>query len=212
MLSSKKKLQLVTAFATLFLFALGIGCSGFFVDPVLTSIAVGPTATINQGATVQESAVGTYNDGSTKTLSSGVQWSSSDSTAATVTNAGLVTGTAPGSATITAAYQTTSGTSAITVSLGNVTALKITPLTGNTAVNVPSPAYFAYATVAGDNTPVDVSPTATWTTTSSTVTINVPSTTGVGVTFTDTVSESVTIQATYTSTTTLTATATLTVN
>ena len=212
MLSSKKKLQLVTAFATLFLFALGIGCSGFFVDPVLTSIAVGPTATINQGATVQESAVGTYNDGSTKTLSSGVQWSSSDSTAATVTDAGLVTGTAPGSATITAAYQTTSGTSAITVSLGNVTALKITPLTGNTAVNVPSPAYFAYATVAGDNTPVDVSPTATWTTTSSTVTINVPSTTGVGVTFTDTVSESVTIQATYTSATTLAATAQLTVN
>jgi trimeric autotransporter adhesin len=212
MLSGKKKLQLVAAFATLFLFAVIVGCNGFFVDPVLTSIAVGPTATINQGATVQESAVGTYNDGSTKTLSSGVQWSSSDSAAATVTNAGLVTGTAPGSATITAAYQTTSGTSAITVSLGNVTALKITPLTGNTAVNVPSPAYFAYATVAGSSTPVDVSPTATWTTTSSTVTINVPSTTGVGVTFTDTVAESVTIQATYTSTTTLTATATLTVN
>jgi hypothetical protein len=212
MLSSKKKLQLGTAFATLFLFALGIGCSGFFVDPVLTSIAVGPTATINQGATVQESAVGTYNDGSTKTLSSGVQWSSSDSTAATVTNAGLVTGTAPGSATITAAYQTTSGTSAITVSLGNVTALKITPLSGTVAVNAVSLPYFANATVAGDSTPVDVSPTATWTTSSQTVTINVPSTTGVGVTFTDTVSESVTIQATYTSTTTLTATATLTVN
>ncbi len=212
MLSSKKKFQLVAAFATLFLFAVGIGCSGFFVDPVLTSIAVGPTATINQGATVQESAVGTYNDGSTKTLSSGVQWSSSDSTAATVTNAGLVTGTAPGSATITAAYQTTSGTSAITVSLGNVTALKITPLTGNTAVNVPSPAYYAFATVAGDSTPVDVSPTATWTTSSSTVTINVPTTTGVGTTFTDTVAETVTITATYVSTTTLTATATLTVN
>ena len=212
MLSSKKKLQLVAAFATLFLFAVVVGCNGFFVDPVLTSIAVGPTATINQGATVQESAVGTYNDGSTKTLSSGVQWSSSDSAAATVTNAGLVTGTAPGSATITAAYQTTSGTSSITVSLGNVTALKITPQSGTVAVNAVSLPFFAYATVAGDNTPVDVSPTATWTTSSQTVTINVPSTTGVGVTFTDTVSESVTIQATYTSTTTLTATATLTVN
>jgi hypothetical protein len=47
MLSSKKKLQRVTAFATLFPFALGVGCSGFFVDPVLTSIALGPTATIN---------------------------------------------------------------------------------------------------------------------------------------------------------------------
>jgi hypothetical protein len=162
---------------------------------------------------VQESAVGSYNDGSTKTLSSGVQWSSSDSTAATVTNAGLVTGTAPGSATITAAYQTTSGTSSITVSLGNVTALKITPQSSTVGVNAVSQPYFANATVAGDSTQVDVSPTATWTTSDPTnVTINVPSTTGVGVTFTGTVAETVTIQATYTSTTTLTATATLTIN
>jgi hypothetical protein len=213
MLSSKKKIQLVAAFATLFLFALGIGCSGFFVDPVLTSIAVGPTATINQGATVQESAVGTYNDGSTKTLGSGVQWSSSTSTVASVTSAGLVTGTSPGSATITAAYQTTSGTSSITVSLGNVSAIKITPQTGSVAVNAVSLPYFAYATVAGDSTPVDVSPTATWTTSDPTnVTINVPSTTGVGVTFTGTIAETVTITATYVSTTTLTATATLTIN
>jgi hypothetical protein len=217
MLSSKKKLQLVAAFATLFLFAVVVGCNGFFVDPVLTSVAVGPTATINQGATVQESAIGTYNDGSTKTLGSGVQWSSSASTIASVTTAGLVTGASPGSATITAAYQTTSGTSAITVSLGNVTAIKITPQSGTVAPNGTSAAYFAYATVAGDPTPVDVSPSpTTWTTSDPTnITINVPSTTGVGVTFTAgsaTPPETVTITATYTSTTTLTATATLTVN
>ena len=92
MLSHKKKLQLVAAFATFFLFAVGVACSGFFVAPVLTSIAVGPTATINQGATVQESAIGTYNDGSTKILGSGVQWSSSDTGFATVNSSGLVTG------------------------------------------------------------------------------------------------------------------------
>jgi len=163
MLSSKKKLQLVSAFATLFLFAVGAGCSGFFVDPVLTSIAVGPTATINQGNTVQESAIGTYNDGSTKVLSSGVQWSSSASTVATVSNAGLVTGNSPGSATITAGFQATSGTSTITVSLGNVTALKISPQ-GNTNIPVSGNAPFtALATVTGESTPVDVSSTATWT-------------------------------------------------
>ena len=216
MLSSKKKLQLVAAFATLFLFAVVVGCNGFFVDPVLTSIAVGPTATINQNATVQESAVGTYNDGSTKTLGSGVQWSSSDATTASVNSSGLVTGTSPGSATITAAYQTTSGTSSITVNLGNVTAIKITPQSGTVTVNGTSAAFFAYATVSGDSTPVDVSPTATWTTSDPTnITINVPTTTGVGVTFTAgsaTPSETVTITATYASTTTLTATAQLTVS
>lgn len=216
MLSSKKKLQLVAAFATLFLFAVVVGCNGFFVDPVLTSIAVGPTATINQNATVQESAVGTYNDGSTKTLGSGVQWSSSDATTASVNSSGLVTGASPGSATITAAYQTTSGTSSITVNLGNVTAIKITPQSGTVTVNGTSAAFFAYATVSGDSTPVDVSPTATWTTSDPTnITINVPTTTGVGVTFTAgsaTPSETVTITATYASTTTLTATAQLTVS
>jgi len=216
MVSGKKKLQIVAAFASLLLFALGLGCNGFFVNPVLTSIAVGPTATINQGATVQESAIGTYNDGSTTTLASGVQWSSSAATTASVSNAGLVTGAAPGTATITAAYQATSGTASITVNLGNVTAIKITPQSGTVTVNGTSAPYFAYATVAGDSTPVDVSPTATWTTSDPTnITINVPTTAGVGVTFTAgsaTPSETVTITATYTSTTTLNATAQLTVS
>jgi trimeric autotransporter adhesin len=218
MLSSKKKLQLVAAFATLLLFAGVVGCNGFFVDPVLTSIAVGPTANINQGNTVQESAIGTYNDGSTKTLSSGTQWSSSDTTIASVSNSGLVTGTSPGSATITAAFQATSGTASITVSIGNVTALKITPPSGTVAVNGTSAPFFANATVAGDSTPVDVSPTATWTTSDPTnITINVPTTIGVGVTFTagsaTPPGEVVTITATYTSTTIVTAPpATLTVS
>jgi trimeric autotransporter adhesin len=210
MLSSKKKVQLVAAFSTLLLFAGVVGCNGFFVDPVLTSIAVGPTATINQGNTVQESAIGTYNDGSTKTLSSGTQWSSSDATIASVSTSGLVTGTSPGSATITAAYQATSGTSSITVSIGNVTALKITPPSGTVAINGTSAPFFAYATVSGDSTPVDVSPTATWTTSDPTnITINVPTDIGIGVTFTagsaTPPGEVVTITATYTSTIIVTA-------
>lgn len=217
MVSGKKKLQIVAAFASLLLFALGLGCNGFFVDPVLTSIAVGPTATINQGATVQESAIGTYNDGSTKTLGSGVQWSSSAATTANVSNSGLVTGASPGTATITAAYQATSGTSSITVNLGNVTAIKITPQSGTVTVNGTSAPFFAYATVSGDSTPVDVSPTASWTTSDPTnITITVPTTTGVGVTFTagsaTPPGEVVTVTATYTSTTTLNATAKLTVS
>jgi hypothetical protein len=214
MLSGKKKLQLVAAFATLLLFALGVGCSGFFVDPVLTSMTVGPTATINQGATVQESAIGTYNDGSTKTLGSGVQWSSSDATFASVNGTGLVTGASPGTATITAAFQATSGTSSITVSLGNVTALKITPPSNTITVAGGSATFFAYATVTGDSTPVDVSPNANWTVSDSTnFSITAPSTTGVGVTITAlsgaTAPEQVTVGASYQSTTVTAPNATL---
>src|SRR6202167_1108509 len=107
MLSGKKKFQVGAAFATLLLFAVGVACNGFFVDPVLTSVTVGPTATINQGGTVQESAVGTYNDGSSKSLTN-VQWSSDTESVATVASTGLVTGVSPGSATITGASGTVS--------------------------------------------------------------------------------------------------------
>jgi hypothetical protein len=204
MLSRKKKIQIVSAFATLLWFALGVGCSGFFVDPVLTSITVGPTATINQGGTVQESAIGTYNDGSAKALSSGVQWSSSATTTATVSNSGLVTGASPGTATITAAFQATSGTSSITVNLGNVTALKVSPATASIATNGGTQTFTALATVTGDSTPVDVSSTATWTvsdTANFTITQGDPVTITAGVNAP--VGEQVTVTATYISTTTI---------
>jgi hypothetical protein len=163
MLSSKKKLQLAAAFATLLLFAMGVGCKGFFVDPTLTSVTVGPTATILQGATVQETAVGTYNDGTTKTLGSGVQWSSSDPTVASVNSSGLVTGRSASSTavTITAALGASSGTATVTVNLG-ITALKISPASGQIQSNGGTKSFQALATIQGQSQPVDVSATATW--------------------------------------------------
>lgn len=207
MLSGKKKVQILAAFATLVLFAGVLGCNGFFVNPTLTSIAVGPTATINQGGTVQESAVGTFNDGSTSVLS-GVQWSSSATNVANINNSGLVSGASPGTATITGSYQATSGTATITVNLGNVTGLKISPTTGSTAINTTFQ-FSAEATVQGQSGTQDVSQTATWSTSDPTnVTIDAGTVTvGAGAT----VGEQVTITATYVSTTTFTATATLTI-
>lgn len=207
MLSSKKKLQLVAAFATLLLFALGVGCSGFFVDPVLTSIAVGPTATINQGGTVQESAIGTYNDGSTKTLGSGVQWSSSETTIASVNSSGLVTGASPGTATITAAFQATSGTSTVTVTITGLTAIQITPTT-DTVTAPTTVQYKATGTVNGKQE--DLTSLVTWSTSDTTGLVNIDSTGLATVnSVTGTPQTSVTITATEG---TVTGTATLTVN
>jgi hypothetical protein len=213
--SRSRVVQVACPVATFLILALGLGCTGFFVNPVLTSISVGPTATIQQGATVQESAIGTYNDGSTKPLSSGVQWSSSSDSIATVSPSGLVTGTSPGQATITAAYQATSGTSSVTVNLGNVTALKIAPTTANIAING-SQTFNALATVTGQSSTVDVSSTATWKVSDATnFTITLPTAAGDPVTITAgagaTHGEIVTVTATYNSSTILTATATLTV-
>src|SRR5580698_7178095 len=160
MLSGKKKFQILAAFATLLLFAAGVACNGFFVDPVLTSVTVGPTATINQGGTVQESAVGSYNDGSSKSLTN-VQWSSDTESVATVASTGLVTGVSPGSATITGASGTVSGTASITVALNNVTGITINPTSNHAQANGGTASYTASATVSGGS-PVDVTATATW--------------------------------------------------
>ena len=166
MLSSKKKVQIAGAFATLLLFALAVGCKGFFVNPTLTSIAVGPTATINQGGTVQMSAVGTYNDGSTQSLNN-VLWSSNPTSVATITTSGLVTGASVGDATITGASGTVSGTATVTVALSNVTGITVTPTSNQAKQNGGTANFFAKATIS-DGAPVDITATATWSVTSTT--------------------------------------------
>ncbi len=90
--------------------------------PVLVSIAVAPAlSSITAGATQQFTATGTYSDLSTRDLTSSVTWSSSLTSAATVSNApgtqGLATGVATGVTTITATDPATliPGTAALTV-------------------------------------------------------------------------------------------------
>jgi trimeric autotransporter adhesin len=220
MLSSKKKIQLIGALAALVLFGVVLGCNGFFVNSTLTSIAVGPTATINQGGTVQMSAVGTYNDGTTQTLTN-VLWSSGTTSVATISSAGLVTGVSTGTSTITGASGTQTGTATITVALNNVTGITISPTTNQADADGGTASYTAKATVSG-GAPVDVTATATWSVLSTsgggTGTADFSVSQGVDpevvtVESTAVVGEVATIQASYVggSGTTYTATATLTV-
>src|SRR4029077_16387879 len=122
MSSTKQKIRLAGVFAVLAMFAFSLGCRGFFVNPTLTTVTVGPTGfNLPVGSTQQMTATGTYNDGSTKTLTSGGVWASSDDTRAKVSSSGQVTGIAAGTSTITAQSGTITGTASITVSLTNVT-------------------------------------------------------------------------------------------
>lgn len=78
MSSTKQKLRVAGAVAALAFLALAAGCTGFFVNPTLTGVSVGPSGlTLNVNQTWQMTATGTYDDGSQKTLTSGVVWSSS---------------------------------------------------------------------------------------------------------------------------------------
>src|SRR5207253_369819 len=82
--------------------------------PVATVSVSPPTATIQQGQTVQLTA--TLKDASGTTLSGRtVTWSSSNTSVATVSSSGLVSAVTPGSATVTAASEGKTGTASITV-------------------------------------------------------------------------------------------------
>jgi hypothetical protein len=165
MFISQRKLQVLASLATVLSLLSATSCTGFFQNPVLSTVTIGPASlNLNQGATQQMTATGTYNDGSTKNLTTGVVWSTSDDTVASISNSGVVTGVNVGSATITGESGTTSGTAAVTVVLANVTSIKINPTTATVRINGGTTVPFTCsATVSGSSQPVDVTSTVTWT-------------------------------------------------
>jgi hypothetical protein len=212
---SRNKLRIAGSFATLLIFAVGLGCTGFFTNPILSSITVDPpTPSISQGLTQQMTATATFQDGSTSSLTGGtscsgstVCWSSSDTTVATITTAGLLTGVAQGTATITAASGAITGTTTATIVLGDVTGLKLDETTYT--ISAVNGTITAIANAQTPNGPVDVSATANWTTADSTIATVVGGSDPV--TITGLVAGTTTVTATYT-TSTATYTATATVN
>ncbi|MGO9085646.1 MAG: Ig-like domain-containing protein [Candidatus Sulfotelmatobacter sp.] len=171
MSSTKSKLRLIGAFAALAALALAVSCRGFFVNPTLTSISVGPlTPTIETGSTndtVQMFAVGTFNDGSSG--STPVTWSVSGTNPitsqniATITGAGLVTAAAYGTGTITASstqLPSISGTQALTVTLGCIQSITIKPSSGSIIGAGNTTAFTAEATTC--NGSFDITTVATW--------------------------------------------------
>src|SRR2546426_4196755 len=167
MLSNLRKLQLLVAFTTLFCLAGAVGCRGFFQDPQLTSITVGPqNVNLQQGNTLQMTAVGNFNDGSTKTLTSGVFWSSSDNAIASITQGGTVTGVSSGTATISASSGAITGTTTVVVVLNNVTAITISPNNQNVTLGGTT-TYTCAATVSGGQ-PADITASVSWSVTDST--------------------------------------------
>lgn len=88
---------------------------------VLNSIVVTPTyATLAAGLTQQYTAKGNYSNGDILDLTTLSTWSSTNSAVATINASGMVTGVGTGSASIKAAYNSVSGSTALTVTAGQV--------------------------------------------------------------------------------------------
>ena len=96
----------------------------------LVSLAVSPANTsLALGTTVQLTATGTFTDGSSQNLTSSVTWSSSNTSAATVSSSGMVTSKEQGTATITATSSQISGSTGLTVTAPALVSLAVAPLT-----------------------------------------------------------------------------------
>lgn len=144
-------------------FALGVvwlsGCSDFWVDPTLNQIIVTDssgitTPSVVQNATEQMQAIGVFSDGSRGPITAA--WSSSDETIATIdSQSGMLTGVAPGTATITAANTGLTGTASVTVCGAAEQAITIQPQNQVVALGTGS---LQYSATAG----VDVTKTVTW--------------------------------------------------
>jgi hypothetical protein len=87
--------------------------------PNLVSITVVPNVgTLSTGGTQQLTATGIYTDGTTQNLTASSTWTSSNSSAIGVSNSGVATAAATGSATITAMSGSISGTAVLIVTAG----------------------------------------------------------------------------------------------
>jgi hypothetical protein len=162
----KSKLRLTGAFAALLALALAASCRGFFVNPTLTGISVGPQATLNINQSIQMSATGTYSDGTQKQINSGVAWSSSDPSSVSISSGGLATGLVIGSATITGSSGSCSactGTTTVTVTLTGVSSVVVTPSSQSVTIGG-SPVFF-HAQANGSTDITNPADGTTWTVT-----------------------------------------------
>ncbi len=138
----------------------------------LLSLGVTPAnPSIAKGLKSQFTATGTYTDNSTQNLTSQVQWSSSDPTVASVSNAlgydGLGVGLNPGSVTITATLAGASASTVLSVTPATLVSIGVTPANPSIANGLTS--QFMATGVYTDNSTQDLTASAAWTSSDATV-------------------------------------------
>jgi len=127
----------------------------------LVSIAFNQTTTsIAGGTTDQFKAIGTFSDKSTQDITASVTWNSSSPAIAAITSAGLATGVAPGTVSITATSGTVIAYTTLTVTSGTLVSIAITPTVPSIAAGTTQ--QFTAIGTYSDGSTQDLTTTVTW--------------------------------------------------
>jgi Bacterial Ig-like domain (group 2) len=176
-----EKVPLAIGFAVLLVAAFGAGCSGFWVPNSLSAMTIQPVSpSIQVGQSQVLQAWGTYQDNTRKQITSGVEWTSSDTTVMTIgQTSGLAQAVTGGTSTITASAQGLSATASATAFFGTVNNFQVclgtfgatttcssgaSPLTWSVASGTSASfiAQGSYTTSQGQNQLADLTTSSTW--------------------------------------------------
>jgi len=130
-------------------------------SPVLISVAIQPSnGKVAVGTGVQLAAIGTYNNGSTKNITSSVTWSSLPNSTVSVSSLGFASAPAVGTATITATLGSITTSTNLAVTDATLTSLVVTPTAQTIAVG--GTQQFTSTGSFNDGSTQDMTPLATW--------------------------------------------------
>lgn len=145
----------------------GSGSQSTSLSSVLAAIQIsGASPNLVVGQTQQMTASGLYADKSTHDLTSSVTWSSSDSTIASVSSAGMVTANKSGQAVITASLKGISGTFNLTIA-PSLVSIAVTPASPTIARQ--TTIQFIATGTYSDNSTKNLTSTAAWSSSDATV-------------------------------------------
>jgi uncharacterized protein YjdB len=130
----------------------------------LVSIVVTPaTPSIALGTTLQFTAVGGFDDGSTQLLTS-LTWSSSSTSVTSIDFTGFASSTGAGTATITATSGGVTGSASLTVTSATLVSIAVSP--ANSSMAVGTTKQFTAIGAFSDSSTQDITSTVTWTSSS----------------------------------------------
>ncbi|MGH9505202.1 MAG: beta strand repeat-containing protein [Terriglobales bacterium] len=132
--------------------------------PSLVSLVLSPgVASVAPGLSEQFTATGQYSDGSSQVVTNALTWSSSDTSVATIGNAGLANALVPGVVLVTAQSGTITGTATLDVTSAgtNLASISIAPAASSIPVNTTQ--QFSATGTYADGSSSDLTSLVTWT-------------------------------------------------